>query len=205
LHGAIGTRTSGDPLRTATEVLLHSRGDANQSSLANRAWLDGGYLIDDATASASDSSGHALTATMAPKQSNSTKRCRGASDCKKSLLISRNDRDPCGIIFDVGFIFWLSDLSISIERNSPPLPDSSKTGPRQVTEGEDCVTNRSRDYANLLRHASEREWRKTELKLSFEHSSPAEKLASTTLPQTPRSFSQPVTAISKHWGLAVLI
>jgi hypothetical protein len=32
-----------------------------------------GYLIDDATAPASDSSGHALTAAIAPKQSNSTK------------------------------------------------------------------------------------------------------------------------------------
>jgi len=33
----------------------------------------GGYLIDDATAPASNSSGHALTAKIAPKQSNSTK------------------------------------------------------------------------------------------------------------------------------------
>jgi len=91
--------------------LLHSRGDANQSSLANRAWLDagswldGGYLIDDATAPASDSSGHVLTAAITPKHSNSTKRCRGASDSKKSLLISQNDRDPRGTIFDIGFIF----------------------------------------------------------------------------------------------------
>src|SRR5258705_12228216 len=85
----------------------------------------------------------------------------------KSLLISRKDRDPRGIICDVVFIFCISDLSISIRRNSPPLPDSSKTGPRQVTKGEDCVTNRSRDYANLLRHAAEREWRETKLKLSF--------------------------------------
>jgi hypothetical protein len=79
---------------------------------SDRAWLDGGllqgvggYLIDDATASASDSSGQALAATIAPKQSNSTKRCRGASDSKKSLLISRNDRDPRGINLDIGFIF----------------------------------------------------------------------------------------------------
>jgi hypothetical protein len=85
--------------------LLHSRGDANQLSLVNRAWLDGGYLIDDATAPASASSGHALTAAIAPKQSNSTKRCRGASDSKKSLLMSRNDRDLRGTIFDIGFIF----------------------------------------------------------------------------------------------------
>ena len=66
---------------------------------------DGGYLIDDATAPASDSSGHVLTAAITPKHSNSTKRCRGASDSKKSLLISQNDRDPRGTIFDIGFIF----------------------------------------------------------------------------------------------------
>ena len=198
MHRAIGNRTSGDPLRTATEVLLQFRGDANQSSLVRSclACLDaafdqpqqacpchragrrapetgatgkskdcssageesGGkrllqgasdYLID-ATAPASDSSGHELTAKIAPKQSNSTKWCQGASDCKKSLLISRNDRDPRGMIFDVGFISWPSDLSISIGRNSPPLPDSSKTGPRQVTKGEDCVTNRSRDFMQIF-------------------------------------------------------
>jgi hypothetical protein len=60
-------------------------------------------------------------------------------------------------------------LSISIGRNSPPLPDSSKTGPRQVTKGEDCVTNRSRDYANLLRHAAEREWRELSSSFLSEH------------------------------------
>ena len=218
MHRAIGNRTRGDTLRTATEVLLQFRGDANQSSLVRSclACLDaafdqpqqacpchragrrapetgatgkskdcssageesggkrllqgaGGYLIDDATAPASASSGHALTAAIAPKQSNSTKRYRGASDCKKSLLISRNDRDPRGMIFDVGFISWPSDLSISIGRNSPPLPDSSKTGPRQVTKGEDCVTNKSRDYANLLRHASELEWRETSSSFLSEH------------------------------------
>jgi hypothetical protein len=65
----------------------------------------GSYLIDDATAPASDTSGHTLTAAIAPKQSNSTKRCRGASDSKKALLISRNDRHPRGTIFDIGFIF----------------------------------------------------------------------------------------------------
>jgi hypothetical protein len=68
----------------------------------------------------------------------------------KSLLISRKDRDPRGIIFDVVFIFWISDLSISIGRNSPSLPDSSKTEPRQVTKGEDCVTNRSRDFMQIF-------------------------------------------------------